>query len=95
MHKEIKWIAGIFFWMNEVQGYNDIGEPFADWNYFEQLKAYVNGGMVGTEFIDDVSGIVNRGCPDKSCPVSGAVDGLKARSDNFKKALIAMGITPS
>jgi len=93
-HKEIKWIAGLFFWMNEVQGYNVSSGPYASWNYFEQLKAYVDGGLVGTEFIDDVSGIVNRGCPDASCPVSGAVDGIGDRRDNFVKVLQALGLNP-
>ncbi|MFT4926936.1 MAG: hypothetical protein ACI8WB_003036 [Phenylobacterium sp.] len=93
-HKEIKWIAGIFFWMNEVQGYNNVGGPYADWNYHQQLKAYVDGGLVGSEFIDDVSGIVNRGCPDASCPVSGSVDGLAKRKDNFVKVLKALGLDP-
>ncbi|MEZ9199181.1 PKD domain-containing protein [Shewanella sp. 10N.286.54.B9] len=93
-HKEIKWIAGLFFWMNEVQGYNNVGGPYASWNYHEQLKAYVDGGLQGSKFIDDVSGIVNRGCPDTSCPVSGAVDGLAKRKDNFVKALEAMGLNP-
>jgi hypothetical protein len=93
-HKEIKWIAGLFFWMNEVQGYNVTSGPYASWNYFEQLKAYVDGGLVGNEFIDDVSGIVNRGCPDASCPVSGAVDGIADRRDNFVKVLQALGLNP-
>lgn len=93
-HKEIKWIAGLFFWMNEVQGYSNPGGPYASWNYYNELKAYVNGGLVGTKFIDDVSGIVNRGCPDTTCPISGAVDGLPARKDNFVKALRAMGLNP-
>lgn len=93
-HKEIKWIAGIFFWMNEVQGYNNVGGPYADWNYHEQLKAYVDGGLVGSKFIDDVSGIVNRGCPDATCPVSGNVDGLAKRKENFVKVLNALGLDP-
>lgn len=93
-HKEIKWIAGLFFWMNEVQGYDNTGGPYASWNYHEQLKAYVDGGLKGSKFIDDVSGIVNRGCPDSTCPVSGAVDGLAKRKENFVKALKAMGLDP-
>ena len=95
-HGELKWIAGIFFWMNEVQGYNDVGGPYADWNYFTELKAYVDGGLVGDKFINDTSGIVNRGCPDDKClkpdGVLDPVDGLKDRADNFKKALKAMGV---
>ena len=80
--------------MNEVQGYNNVGGPYADWNYHQQLKAYVDGGLVGSKFIDDVSGIVNRGCPDATCPVSGAVDGLAKRKENFVKVLNALGLDP-
>lgn len=80
--------------MNEVQGYDNTGGPYASWNYHEQLKAYVDGGLKGSKFIDDVSGIVNRGCPDSTCPVSGAVDGLAKRKENFVKALKAMGLDP-
>lgn len=93
-HKEIKWIAGLFFWMNEVQGYNVDSGPYASWNYFDELKGYVDGGMVGNGFIDDISGIVNRGCPDASCPVSGAVDGIADRRTNFFKVLKELGLTP-
>ncbi len=93
-HEEIKWIAGLFFWMNEVQGYDDAGGLYAGWNYYEQLKAYVDGELIGTDFIDDVSGIVNRGCPDTTCPISGSVDGLADRRDNFIKVLQKMGLNP-
>lgn len=93
-HKEIKWVAGLFFWMNEVQGYNVDSGPYASWNYYNELKAYVDGGMVGNQFIDDVSGIVNRGCPDATCPISGAVDGIADRRANFVKVLEALGLDP-
>jgi hypothetical protein len=90
-HGEIKWIAGLFFWMNEVQGYHD---PAYNWDYYAQLKAYVDGGMKGDAFINAVSGIVNRGCPDSTCPISGTVDGLADRKANFVKVLQIMGLNP-
>ena len=93
-HAEIKWIAGLFFWMTSVQGYNDVGGPYADWNYFTELKAYVDGGMVGTGFIDAVSGIVNRGCPDDHCPVSGEVHAIEERRANFVTVLEQLGLDP-
>ncbi|GGD76146.1 chitinase N-terminal domain-containing protein [Lacimicrobium alkaliphilum] len=93
-HKEIKWIAGLFYWMNEVQGYDNTGGPYEGWNYYQELKAYVEGGLQGSGFIDDISGIVNRGCPDSTCPISGPVDGLADRKDNFFKVLRAMGLDP-
>ena len=55
--KELKWIAGEFYWVESVQSYNEGG-----WDYTTELKKFVEGGMTGTSFIDGVSGIVNRGC---------------------------------
>ena len=56
-YKELKWIAGEFYWMESVQSYNVDG-----WDYTTELQKFVRGGMTGTAFIDAVSGIVNRGC---------------------------------
>ena len=56
-HKELKWIAGEFYWMESVQSYNVDG-----WDYTTELLKFVQGGMTGTSFIDGISGIVNRGC---------------------------------
>ena len=50
--------------MESVQSYNKEG-----WDYFTELRKFVEGGMTGTRFIDSVSGIVNRGCHN---PVSEA-----------------------
>ncbi len=85
-HPELKWIAGLFYWMNDVQAYNQEG-----WVYTEQVKAFVDGGFQGTAFIDAVSGIVNRGCHNPPCG-TGPVDGLAERAANFQKALTAMDI---
>ncbi|WP_158583825.1 hypothetical protein [Salinibius halmophilus] len=43
--------------------------------------------------IDDISGIVNRGCPDSTCPISGKVDGIKDRQDNFFLVLDKLGVS--
>lgn len=91
---EIKWIAGLFFWMTSVQNYSDVGGPYAAWNYHDELKAYVDGGMVGTKFVDAVSGIVNRGCPDDACPVSGKVHAIAERRANFNLVLQKLGLNP-
>ena len=93
-NREIKWIAGLFYWVTSVQAYNDEGGPYAHWNYHTELKKYVDGGLQGTEFIDAVSGIVNRGCPDHTCPVSGEVHAIKERQDNFKLVLQTLGLNP-
>ncbi len=91
-HKELKWIAGLFYWVNDVQGYNIDSGPYAYWDYLTELKAYVDGGLQGTKFVDDISGIVNRGCPDATCPISGDVDGIEDRRENFFLILEKLGL---
>lgn len=98
-HPELKWIAGLFYWVVSVQGYGQEGgdggdSPWAGWNYYDELKAYVDGGLVGTAFIDAVSGIVNRGCPASTCPISGDVHAIEERQDNFKLVLRTLGLEP-
>ena len=58
LHKspELKWIAGMFYWIRSLQTYNE------GWSYMSQIKAFVRGGMNDDSFINAVSGIVNRGC---------------------------------
>jgi len=93
-HKEIKWIAGLFFWVNSVQAYSNEGGPYEGWDYYTELKNYVDGGLQGTAFVDAVSGIVNRGCPDDHCPVSGEVHAIEERRANFKLVLQKLGLNP-
>ncbi|KAL7464764.1 hypothetical protein ACHAXS_005100 [Conticribra weissflogii] len=51
---ELKWIAGMFYWVESLQSYNE-----RSWNYFEELHKFVDGGMSdGGSFINAVSGIV-------------------------------------
>ena len=85
-YPELKWIAGLFYWVESLQTYNVDG-----WNYLDELHKYVDGGMVGTYFIDAVSGIVNRGCHDPPC-ASGGVDGGAERAANFAKVLQAFDL---
>jgi hypothetical protein len=46
----------MFYWIRSLQTYDD------GWNYIDNLKSFVQGGLVDDSFIDAVSGIVNRGC---------------------------------
>ena len=85
-HPELKWIAGLFYWMSEVQTYNQSG-----WVYQDELKSYVDGGFSGNAFIDSVSGIVNRGCHNPPCG-TGPLDGGLERRENFEKVLQAMDL---
>ncbi|PSV41284.1 hypothetical protein C9J46_18860 [Photobacterium sp. GB-36] len=92
-YPELKWIAGLFFWMTSVQAYSNPGGPYESWNYYDELKKYVDDGLVGNNFIDAVSGIVNRGCPADHCE-TGEVHEIQGRRDNFIKVLKALGLDP-
>jgi len=83
---ELKWVAGLFYWMSSVQGYDSEG-----WRYLDQLRTYVAGGMTDDGFIDSVSGIVNRGCHNPPC-ATGPVDGGAERRENFHSVLRVMGL---
>jgi len=87
-YKELKWIAGYFYWMESLQSYSDDG-----WDYMTELHKFVDGGMTGNEYIDAVSAIVNRGCHDPPC-ATGDVDGLSDRRDNFYKVLRVLEVYP-
>jgi predicted chitinase len=80
-YKELKWIAGMFYWMESLQSYDSKG-----WNYMDQLHAFVDGGYSDYSFINAVSGIVNRGCHDPPCG-TGEVDGVLERSGYFSTVL--------
>lgn len=86
-HKELKWIAGLFYWVESLQSYNVGG-----WDYITELKKFVDNGMSGDNFINAVSGIVNRGCHNPPC-ASGGVDGMFDRSSNFNKILKEFELT--
>ncbi len=98
-HKELKWIAGLFYWINSVQSYQGTGK-YKDWNYYKELKKYVDSNfgknnykpLNGINFIDAISGIVNRGCPDKECPNTGLVHAMDKRKNNFITILKAFEI---
>ncbi|EJK56211.1 hypothetical protein THAOC_23949 [Thalassiosira oceanica] len=79
--KELKWIAGFFYWIESLQAYNERG-----WDYQTELHKFVDEGMGDHSFINAVSGIVNRGCHDPPCG-TGAVDGTHERAGNFNKVL--------
>lgn len=86
---ELKWIAGIFYWLNSVQPYIAPG-----WQYFDELKSWVDNGMNTNDagFIDGASGIVNRGCHNPPNCGTGELHGTQERRANFKKVLQAMGL---
>lgn len=84
--QELKWIAGMFYWVESLQTYDNGG-----WNYLTKLHEFVDGGMTDTSFIDSVSGIVNRGCHNPPCG-TGPLDGGPERRTNFQKVLSEFGL---
>ncbi|KAL7539560.1 hypothetical protein ACHAXR_009388 [Thalassiosira sp. AJA248-18] len=87
-YKELKWVAGMYTWIEKVQSYNEDG-----WSYLSELNRFADSGWEdGDSFIDQVSGILNRGCHDEeSC---GKADGTWERRTNFFKILNIFGLTP-
>jgi len=83
-HPELKWIAGLYYYISDVQPTNVPG-----WRYKDKLRAFVEGGLdiEDNSFIDGVSSIVNRGGP-----FAGGVDGIQDRRDNFRTVLKGMGL---
>lgn len=94
-HPSLKWISGMFFWMKEVQTYDQNG-----WNFRDKVVEWVDNGMqspLTSEVITGASGIVNRGCPNPpsgpGCiPSLGEVHGLEERAQNFFTILKALGL---
>jgi len=84
--EELKWIAGMFYWIDSVQSYNSGG-----WDYMTELHKFVDGGMYDMSFLDSVSGIVNRGCHNPPC-AAGAVHAVSEHKDNFARALDVFGL---
>eukprot|EP00798_Chlamydomonas_sp_ICE-L_P010157 gene10157-8061_t len=81
-YPQLKWIAGLYYCLTEVLTWS--AQSF---DYESQLRAFVDGGMRSgdTTFIDDVSGIVNRGCPGlvQPCP-AGPVDDYHTCEDGVR-----------
>lgn len=70
-HPELRWIAGFFYWLNDVQPYDVRGA-----RYIETLRSWVDKGASTADYslVDMASGIVNRGCHDAPFEGSGGAD---------------------
>jgi hypothetical protein len=88
-HPDLKWIAGLFYWTKEVQGF-PVDNSY-NFDYIAELKKFTDAGNIDdATFINKCSGIVNRGCPAMSCP-AGHVHAAHKREANFKEVLEAFG----
>jgi hypothetical protein len=91
--KELRWISGMFYWLNDVQAYQNSNYQ---WNFSNILAQDANAifespsSNTAKSLVDATSGLVNRGCPASSCPGAGNVHALNERFDNFQKAMAAL-----
>jgi len=85
-YPNLKWIAGLFRWIMEVQEYDVDG-----FNYMKQLRKYVDGGFKDSNFIDSVSGIVTQGCHKPPC-IEGIQFVREEKRANFTKILKILGL---
>eukprot|EP00658_Telonema_sp_P-2_P012330 TRINITY_DN1469_c0_g2_i1.p1 TRINITY_DN1469_c0_g2~~TRINITY_DN1469_c0_g2_i1.p1 ORF type:complete len:898 (+),score=114.66 TRINITY_DN1469_c0_g2_i1:98-2791(+) len=89
-HPDLKWVAGLFYWSKEVQGFpTDNAYGF---DYMAELESFTDAGEIADSgFIDKCSGVVNRGCPLRTgCP-AGPVHEVEKRAANFRTVLSAFG----
>ena len=86
-HPDLKWIAGLFRWITEIQEYDVDG-----FNYMRQLRTYVDNGLKDSNFLDSVSGIVSQGCHKPPCR-AGAQFLREEKRANFAKILKILGFT--
>jgi hypothetical protein len=62
---ELRWVLGMLEWSDRVQSYSNID---GGWTYVNELKRFVDGGMIDETFFDGVINILKRNCHDDSCP---------------------------
>lgn len=86
-YPDLKWIAGMFRWMTDVQTYNE-----GNFNYMQRLVDFVDGGLQDWSFIHGVSGIVTQGCHDPPCVEGAEFDGT-SRKATFIKTLKLLGLS--
>ena len=83
---ELRWVLGMLEW-DRVQSYVDLN---SGWEYLDQLKKFVDEGMVDEEFVNGVINIVTRNCHDDSCGDRRHLDEENdvfegSRLDNFRR----------
>jgi len=86
-YPDLKWIAGMFRWITEVQTYDQ-----GDFNYMNRLIRFVDGGLQDWTFVHGMSGIVTQGCHEPPCIEGVEFDGAD-RMATFKKTLRLLGLS--
>ena len=60
--EELSWTISMFEWAERVQTYQN-----NDWNYENELKRFLDNGMVDDTFIENVNRVLALGCHTKGC----------------------------
>lgn len=91
--KEMRWVTSMFEWTERVQSFDDL----KGWNYLDELRKFVDGGLFDFDFFDATSGLIDQGCIDPPCAGSSAgqmgskeVHLKDERRNNFQTILQAL-----
>jgi hypothetical protein len=83
----------MFEWTERVQSFDDL----KGWNYLDELRKFVDGGLFDFDFFDATSGLIDQGCIDPPCAGSSAgqmgskeVHLKDERRNNFQTILQAL-----
>jgi len=83
----LRWISGLYHWMENVQKYDRGG-----FNYKSELVRYVNGGLTNTEFFDRAANIHVLGCHTTDCSSSRSLTDMDARLRAFETVMSLFGL---
>mmetsp|Transcript_763 Transcript_763/g.1605 ORF Transcript_763/g.1605 Transcript_763/m.1605 type:complete len:666 (+) Transcript_763:172-2169(+) len=88
-YPDLKWIAGMFRWITEVQTYNR-----GDYSYMQRLVDFVDGGLQDWTFVHGLSGIVTQGCHEPPCAFGVEFEDGASRKATFIRTLKLLGLSP-
>jgi len=88
-HTNLKWTAGMFKWIFDVQNFVATDQS---WSYLDHLRQFVDGGFKDWSFVHRVSGLVLQGCHEPPCYEGAEFDGAE-RKATFIKTLKLFGFS--
>ena len=84
---KLRWVTGMYHWIDQVQHYNEDG-----FNYLEELDKYVDDNLDDENFFKLATKIHLFGCHLDSCLPKEKVPDMDARVRNFEKVLSAFNL---
>jgi len=78
--REMRWVTSFFDWTDRVQSYDD--SDGSGWNYMNELKKFVLGGMIDDSFIHATSAILTKGCHSPPCSSSNSASANDVEGGN-------------